>query len=84
MVRHYKIVDGGYLVLIGTGDGGKEITEEEYGNIMSVIKTKPTESLTVGYRLKEDLTWEAYDKEPAPEDEPTAEEIVSILTGEAE
>lgn len=83
-MRHNKYIDGNYIVSIGIGDGGSEITENEYITIMEVIENKPAETDTIGYRLKTDLTWEQYEKEPIPEDDPTAEEIVSILTGESE
>lgn len=82
-MKYYKITSNGYIISIGTGNGGTEITEEEYNEILSVIRNKPTPTKTTDYMLKEDLTWEAYTIEPV-EPEPTAEEIVNILTGETE
>lgn len=83
-MRYYKSIDGAYIVSVGTGYGGAEITEQEYNEIMTVIQNAPQETDEIGYRLKADLTWEAYEKEPVVVDDATAEEIVSILTGETE
>ena len=83
-MRYYKFIIDGYIMSIGTGNGGTEITESEYNEIMTIIQNRPSDTVTIGYRLKADMTWEAYEKEPVPEDEPTAEELLSILTGESE
>ena len=82
-MSYTKQVEDGYILMIGTGGGGTEITEAEYNEIMTVIRSKPAETETVGYRLKEDLTWEEYEK-PAPEpDDPTPDDILSVLLGGA-
>ena len=84
IMRYYKQIDSDYTVAIGTGFGGTEITEEEYNQIMSVIQSAPHED-GKGYRLKTDMTWEEYDVEPIEvEEEPSAEEILDIITGENE
>lgn len=83
-MRYYKQIESGYILIIGTGDGGDEITESEYNEIMTIIQNRPSDTSTIGYRLKADLTWEQYEKEPVPEDEPTAEELLDILTGGGE
>lgn len=83
-MRYYKQIENDYIVAIGTGNGGTEIAEEEYNNILSIIQSAPHED-GKGYRLKTDLTWEEYEEEPMPiEDEPSAEELLSIITGENE
>lgn len=69
-MRYYKNADGGYITAIGTGSGGDEITESEYNGIMAVIQAKPSRGETVDYRLREDLTWEAFAVEPV---DPTEE-----------
>lgn len=81
-MRHYKIVDGVYIIGIGTGGGGEEITAAEYDNIMTTIQNRPAETEETGYRLKTDLTWESYAK-PAPDPDPDAtdEEILDALEG---
>ena len=83
-MRYYKSIESGYILAIGTGDGGDEITESEYNEIMTVIQNRPTETDTIGYKLKTDLSWEQYEKEQVGEQEPDAEEILNILTGESE
>ena len=39
MTRYYKMYDdsNSYIIAIGTGYGGTEITEEEYGHFMNHI-----------------------------------------------
>ena len=83
-MRFFKIINNGYIEAIGKGNSGTEITKEEYTEILSVIQNKPPRTETKDYRLKTDLTWEEYDREPDPEPEPTAEEALSILLGGAE
>ena len=46
--------------------GGTEITKVEYDEIMAIIQKRPSAD-GKGYRLKADLTWEAYDLPPEPE-----------------
>ena len=81
---YYKQLSDNYILAIGTGPGGTEITETEYNSILSVIQSRPT-SETQGYRLRTDLTWEAYDlppePEPSDEDEISDEEAFNILLG---
>ena len=83
-MRHYKISNNGYIISIGTGNGGTEITEEEYNSIMNAINNAPEPTEGIGYSLKEDLTWESYEVEPIDpeEEELTEDEVLSILMGE--
>lgn len=84
-MRYYKNIDNGYILAIGTGGGGTEITEAEYNTIMAVIQQKPKWENDVDYHLKTDLTWEPYERIPEePSDEIDAEEALEILTGGAE
>lgn len=83
-MRYYKLIDNGYILSIGTGYGGTEITESEYNEILSVIRNRPQETAEIGYRLKTDLTWESYEKEPEPEPTEIDEtEAFNILIGGA-
>lgn len=84
-MRHYKQTDNGYILGIGTGLGGEEITEEEYAEILEVIRSKPADTDGIGYRLKTDLTWEPYEVEP-PEEDPELDdaEVLDILLGVSE
>lgn len=71
-MRHYKQIENGYLIAIGTGPGNTEITAEEYSQIMDVIQSKPTPETGYDYLLKEDLIWELVE---SPENDPVDEEI---------
>lgn len=83
-MRYFKLVNDGYILFIGKGNCGTEITESEYNEIMSVIQNHPQETETIAYRLKDDLTWEPYEMEPIPEsDEVDDSEALEILLGGA-
>ena len=88
-MRCYKQLtsDAAYIRAIGTGYGGTEITKTEYDSILSAIQSRPSES-GKGYRLKTDLTWEAYDLPPEPEpsddDELSDTAALNILLGGAD
>lgn len=56
-MRHYKKIDGNYIVAIGKGRGGKQISETEYYYILSFIQSAPYKEGKT-YRLRTDLTWE--------------------------
>jgi hypothetical protein len=71
-MRHYKIIENGYITAIGKGYDGIEITEAEYNELLELIRNKPTAEVGFDYRLKEDLTWELVE---VPEVEPTDDEI---------
>lgn len=86
MVRHYKQTSDNYIIAIGTGYGGTEITKVEYDEIMAIIQNRPAAE-GKGYRLKTDLTWETYDlppePEPSDEDELSDTQALNILLGGA-
>ena len=86
MTRYYKQTDSMYILAIGVGAGGIEISADEYSEILSVIQNRPTAE-GKGYRLKADLTWEEYDPptvpEPSDDDEITDTEALQIITGGA-
>ena len=85
MTRYYKQTDDVYILAIGTGYGGTEITEAEYNEIMAIIQNRPIAE-GKGHRLKADLTWEEYDLPPvvvSDDDELSAEEALDILLGGA-
>lgn len=84
-MRYYKLISDGYILSIGTGNGGTEITEAEYNEILAVIHTKPTATETTDYRLREDLTWEPFEIDPPDQDpEINDEEALNILLGVSE
>lgn len=81
----YKQIQNNYIAAIGTGCGGEEISEQEYNEIMSVIRSCPNED-GKGYRLRTDLTWEEYDLPPvvlSDDDELSTDEEMDILLGGA-
>lgn len=85
-MRQYKTVSGGYLVSIGIGINGEEITNKEYCEILSIIRNKPKAREGFGFRLKTDLTWEEYALPPIEPNPPTDEEAltryVNTITGQ--
>lgn len=81
--RYYAIIENERLVMIGIGQGGTEITEAEYNQIMDVIQTRPTPPDGKGYHLKTDLTWEEYDLPPEP-DPPEEEQTDAEKLADAE
>lgn len=84
-VRYFKLVSNGYIISIGTGDGGEEITAEEYDEINAIIADKPTLPEGYGYRLTAALEWEQYELPPAPDPETQpandAAELLELLLG---
>ena len=86
-MRYNKQTSNKYILAIGTGYGGTEITETEYNDIMAIIQSCPKVE-GKGYRLKSDLTWEEYDLPPVPEpsddDELSDAEALNILLGGAQ
>lgn len=86
-MRYFKSISDGYIYTIGQGNGGIEITEAEYSEIKGLIATRPAETELIGYRLKTDLTWEQYEKDPPEPPEPTDSdkaEAYDILMGVSE
>ena len=86
-MTYYKLVEAGYILSIGTVDRPteNEITETEYNEIFSVIRNKPPTTETTDYRLREDLTWEAYPVDlPDPDPEIDDSELLDILMGATE
>ena len=85
-MRYYKQISGDYIISIGTGYGGTEITEAKYNELMAIIQNAP-KSDGKGYKLRTDLTWEEYDLPPVPEpsddDEISTDEALNILLGGA-
>lgn len=83
MERYYKNIEGDYITAIGTGNGGVEITYEEYENILHVIRNRHTTSAGYDYRLKTDLTWELVEVPVVTDedDEISADEALDIILG---
>ena len=69
MEKYFKNIEGDYITSISTGCGQTEIDQEEYNEIMSIIRSRPTPEVGFDYRLRTDLTWETVEVEVIPEDE---------------
>lgn len=82
-MRLYKEIENEYILAIGEGVNGKEISREEYDNILSVIRDRPTAQNGYEYRLKENLTWELFEVDDIPEEdgEISDSDALSIITG---
>lgn len=73
-MKYYKTLNDGYLVSVGTGSGGTEITESEYNDLLSIIHNRPTPSTGFDYKLKADtLEWELVELPPIEEDDEATE-----------
>lgn len=83
MTRYYKKIEDGYIVMIGTGAGGVEITAEEYAQLKETFYSMPEAAEGYAYRLKEDLTWEEFEIPVIdPNDEEISdEEALNIIAG---
>lgn len=82
-MRYYKQTEDEYILGIGTGNSGEEITETEYREIVTVIRNSPVRE-GYGYRLKTDLTWEEYEDPtppPDPSEEVSGDEVLDALEG---
>ena len=81
---YFKQLQNNYIIAIGTGAGSTEITKAEYDEIMAIIQNRPAAE-GKGYRVKTDLTWEAYDlppePEPSDEDELSDTEALNVIMG---
>lgn len=86
-MRYYKNIDEDYLQSVSIGTGQIEITQEEFENLLSIIRAKPADTGHKIWRLSTDLTWELYELPPEPEprdsDELTDAEALNILLGGA-
>ena len=72
MTEFYIVVDGGFVVGIGTNgnDSAAAITETEYSTILQKIRSAPTAPDGYQNKLRADtLEWEPVELPPAAEDE---------------
>lgn len=85
-MRYYKIIENGYILAIGTGLDGVEISKEEYDTIMTVITNPPGKVYGYTPMLREDLTWEMVecDEPDVNEEEISDEEALNIILGVSE
>lgn len=69
----YKYISDKYIIGVGTGSGGEEITEQEYNSILDKINNRPEAPEGYSYRLTTAMEWKLCE---APKIEPTTEEII--------
>lgn len=69
----YKYINDKFIIGVGTGSGGEEITEQEYNNILDKINNRPEAPEGYSYRLTTAMEWELAE---IPKIEPTTEEII--------
>lgn len=82
MEKYYKNINDGYIIGIGIGLGDEQITEEEYENILSIIRNRPEPEAGYSYKLRVDLTWNLVEVPVEPvDDEIDAEEALNIILG---
>lgn len=63
---------------------GEEITEAEYNEILSMLRSRPEAAEGYAYRLTKYLVWELYELPPKESDpELTEAEMLEILLGGA-
>lgn len=63
---------------------GEEITETEYNEILSILRSRPEAPEGYAYRLTKDLVWEQYELPPEENDPELSEtEMLEILLGGA-
>lgn len=69
----YKYINENFIIGVGIGSSGEEITEQEYNDILDKINNRPEAPEGYSYRLTTSLEWELCE---VPKIEPTAEEII--------
>lgn len=69
----YKYINDKYIIGVGTGAGGEEISEQKYNAILDKINNRPEAPEGYSYRLTTAMEWELCE---IPKIEPTAEEII--------
>lgn len=66
----YKYINDKYIIGVGTGLGGEEVTEQEYNAILEKINNRPEAPEGYSYRLTTSLEWELCE---TPKTEPTTD-----------
>ena len=79
-MNYYKNTEGVYIASISTGIGAEQITESEYGHILSVIKECPLNPPDgCIYKLRVDtLEWELAEMPTAPDEQKPEDEEVTV------
>jgi hypothetical protein len=73
-----KIIENNYIIAIGTGIVGDEITESEYNELRGIIRTAPLAPGGYTYKLRADnLEWELVELPPTPDEPITDDEALT-------
>lgn len=80
-MRYYKQTADGIIISFGIGEGGQEITEKEYSEILEAMSEKPEPEEGIDYELTDSLEWRSYAVEPVDpeEDDADAEDYQKAL-----
>lgn len=68
----YKYINDNFIIGVGIGSGGEEISEKEYNSILDTINNRPEAPEGYSYRLTTAMEWELCEvlkTEPTTEDE---------------
>ena len=76
----YKRVENNYIIAAGDSLVGIPITDVEYEDICSAVKSRPSPPDGYDYMLRTDLTWELVELPPEPSPEATAEDFRGSLS----
>ena len=72
---YYKIIDNGFIAMIGEKINGESITKQEYDSLLSIIHNVPSAPIGYTYKLKSDtLTWELVELPPIDDTDEDATE----------
>lgn len=67
-MRYFKTVKNGYILTVGTGGGGVEISENEYRKLYDVFMNRPKDYRGIYELCTDTLTWEKTGMYPDTED----------------
>ena len=83
MDKAFTIISDSYVVCVGHGTIGTEITESEYNTIMQKIQNKPADPEGYTYKLCADnLEWELVELPPIEPEPLTDEEALTRYANE--
>lgn len=78
---YFIVRKNNYILGLGIGSLGEEITEKEYTDLTDIFHNIPVKE-GYHYKLRDDMTWEEEEDVPEPIDELSPEELLEILLGD--
>lgn len=76
----FKVISDGYILGVGIGSQGTEITQEEYDQITELMHNKPSDTEDTVYKLSESFEWVACERDNGLSDEVSSEEIAQVIS----